>query len=131
MSRTNYKTNQKKLIVDFLKDKQDKHITIKDLEKYLNNNGKKVGLTTIYRCLENLLKEGVVNKYKLDNVSGACFQYVAKKCNHPHFVCDSCLEVFHMELFDILEFENKISAKYGFLIDPYKTMYYGKCNKCK
>ena len=54
----NYNTKQKDIILNSLK-KYDHEFTVKELYNDLNQE---IGLTTIYRYIDKLLKEEIINK---------------------------------------------------------------------
>ncbi len=56
-----YKTKQKELIINIIKS-INHEFTIKDIYNSLNN---KVGLTTIYRVIDNIVNENDISKRKL------------------------------------------------------------------
>ena len=58
MSRKVYNTRQKEMILEYL-EHLDKDFDTNDLYEGLN---KKVGLTTIYRLLDNLIEENKLEK---------------------------------------------------------------------
>ena len=67
-----YKTEQKKRIIKVLSE-NSKEISIKDIENKIKNNGDKIGLVTIYRCLDELEKDNIVIKKNTDK--GAVYIY--------------------------------------------------------
>lgn len=127
-----YKTKQKLEIVEYLKTVQDCHINVQQIFNYLNSINKPVGVTTIYRHLENLVAEGVVKKYLFDNNCAACFQYVSK-CSqkvHFHFKCNKCFKLIHFECEELINLHNHLLNSHNLNIDLSKTTYYGTCKSC-
>lgn len=134
MRKDTYKTSQKEMIIEFFKKNHNQHLTIKEVEYFLNQNQQKVGLTTIYRCVDKLVKEGILKKYIVDNNSSACFEYCNQKCDHKthiHLKCESCNSLIHLDCDEIAELETHILKNHHFKINPLKTVYYGTCAKCK
>ena len=58
MQREKYKTKQKEHILEIIKNK-NKEFTVKDIYQELN---KEIGMTTIYRLIDNLVEDGIINK---------------------------------------------------------------------
>ena len=52
-----YKTKQRVAILDFIESNKDREVTANDILVYLNKNDLKASQTTIYRYLDNLVKE--------------------------------------------------------------------------
>ena len=98
---------------------------------YLNKNDLKASQTTIYRYLDNLVKEGIIKKNYSEEKSSSCYQYVGKRCKeHYHLKCNNCGEIIHLDSEIFSSIEKKIIDRYGFKIDNIKTILYGTCNKC-
>lgn len=133
MRKESYKTTQKEMIIDFFKKNTNKHLTIKEVERYLNEKQQNVGLTTIYRCVDKLVKEGYLKKYIVDNNSSACFEYSDNSCcenSHFHLKCEKCNTLIHLDCSEIKELEIHMLKHHGFKINPLKTVYYGECKNC-
>lgn len=134
MRKDSYKTVQKEMIVDFFKSNPNQHLTIKEVERYLNSKQQNVGLTTIYRCVDKLVKENVLKKYIVDNNSSACFAYQNESCHekeHYHLKCDVCNTLYHLDCEVITSFQQHMLEHHGFEINPHRTVYYGTCKNCQ
>lgn len=124
-------TKQKQVLIKYLKENSNKHITIQDIYQELKNN---IGLTTIYRIINALTVEGCVIKIPLENGQGFCYQYNIKtiECNkHYHLICENCGDLVHFQTEKIKEIVNEASSKEDFAINKEKIVFYGKCNKCQ
>ena len=126
-----YKTKQRVAILDFIESNKDREVTANDILVYLNKNDLKASQTTIYRYLDNLVKEGIIKKNYSEEKSSSCYQYVGKRCKeHYHLKCNNCGEIIHLDSEIFYYIEKKIIDRYGFKIDNIKTILYGTCNKC-
>lgn len=126
-----YKTKQRVAILDFIESNKDREVTANDILVYLNKNDLKASQTTIYRYLDNLVKEGIIKKNYSEEQSSSCYQYVGKRCKeHYHLKCNNCGEIIHLDSEIFSSIEKKIIDRYGFKIDNIKTILYGTCNKC-
>lgn len=126
-----YKTKQRAAILDFIESNKDREVTANDILVYLNKNDLKASQTTIYRYLDNLVKEGIIKKNYSEEKSSSCYQYVGKRCKeHYHLKCNNCGEIIHLDSEIFSSIEKKIIDRYGFKIDNIKTILYGTCNKC-
>lgn len=129
----NYKTKQRQEIINYLKNIENSHITVQQISNYLKNSNKPVGITTIYRHLDTLVSEGIVKKYILDGVNGACFQYVEENKVLPihfHFKCNQCGELIHFDCEELERLHNHLLSEHQMNIDLSKTIYYGTCKSC-
>lgn len=126
-----YKTKQRVAILDFIESNKDREVTANDILVHLNKNDLKASQTTIYRYLDNLVKEGIIKKNYSEEKSSSCYQYVGKRCKeHYHLKCNNCGEIIHLDSEIFSSIEKKIIDRYGFKIDNIKTILYGTCNKC-
>ena len=75
MGNGGYKTRQREAILDYLIEHKDKHVTVNNISDHLEQEGARVGVTTIYRHLDKLFEQGLVRKYTVDGSTSACFQY--------------------------------------------------------
>ncbi len=128
-----YKTRQRQAILDYLILQQAGHLTAKEIAAHFAQSGSPVGLTTIYRRLEELERQGKVRRYYADGDS-ACFQLIDESggcCQHFHLKCERCGKLLHMEC-DYLEgVAHHIKAEHGFSVNPAKLLLYGVCADCQ
>ncbi len=127
-----YKTRQQAIIREYLQNKNEGYVTVSQIEKYLIDNDCSVGLTTIYRHLEQMEQDGIVTRLKVDGQPGACFQYIENDegDNCFYIKCESCGEVSKMECNHLSELYSHVEDDHHFKINTKKTVFYGKCKKC-
>ena len=129
-----YKTKQREYILAVLRGYGSQHVTAAELVRYLQDNGTPVGTATLYRNLEQMVSEGLVRKYILDEKSSACYQYVGdvpEACHrHFHLKCTRCGRLFHVDCTHLEELGAHLLEHHGFVIDHTKTVLYGTCQDC-
>ena len=134
MEKTAYKTKQQNLLFSYLEKTKGKHFTAEDVYSYFSKKEISIGIATIYRRLEKLVSEGQVQKYFIDEHSAACFEYSGNNCKqadqHFHLKCEQCLKLFHLECDDLKEVSEHLQSKHKFLLNPYRTVFYGICKTC-
>lgn len=125
-----YNTKQKELILSYIKQNADKHLTAEEIAAALKNDG--VGKTTVYRHLEKLCADGIVRKYLMSEGNSACYQYAENDGCHSHFhlKCVECGALIHLECKQLCNIEQHISDSHGFIVDSSRTVFYGKCREC-
>lgn len=126
-------TKQRELILNCLKQNSGKHLTIQEIENWINNAGEPVGTATIYRQLSKLLEQNVVRKFKLDGQTSACYQYVENRsvcCEHFHLICSKCSKTIHFQNEKLTRLFLEINKNNSFKIDFPKTIFYGTCENC-
>ena len=128
MSRNEtYKTRQKELVLDVIKNfKND--FTIKEIYEKLNQN---VGLTTIYRIVSKLVEEGKIKK-SIDYNNVVHYQYLDEcQCdNHFYLKCDKCGSITHVDCDCINDFTNHVLKNHSFKVDNVNIIIKGICKKC-
>ncbi len=133
MNNNKYKTKQREVILEFLKNNPSRHFTADDVFLKLKDTGKSVGKSTVYRYLEMLEKEGSVKKYIIDDTSSACYEYIndCSKCeNHFHLKCSDCGALIHIDCDFLDQLNEHVLEDHNFHIDNSRTVLYGQCNAC-
>ena len=62
MAGNGYATTSRKKILEYLMANSDRTVTVTDIDQYLKKHDNEVNITTIYRYLDKLAKEGTVMK---------------------------------------------------------------------
>ncbi len=134
-TRTKYRTRQKELLLSYLETVPGVHVTAADVCDHFRALGTSIGQSTVYRQLESLVAEGVLNKYVIDQNSPACFEYVgteghveAEVCFHCK--CEKCNRLIHMHCEELEEIEKHLLAEHRFRLNPLRTVFYGLCEQC-
>lgn len=129
-----YKTRQHGEIVAFLEQMKGKHVTANDVCCHFEKQGAKIGKATVYRQLDSLVESGVLNKYFIDENSGACFEFidVENDCHEEcyHCKCEKCGKLIHLACEEIGHLTGHIFEDHGFKINPHRTVFYGVCEAC-
>ena len=130
-----YKTRQHGLLLDYLKTVPGVHITASDVCSYFEENGATISKATIYRQLESLVDEGILNKYVLEPNSPACFEYVDENSHAGpdvcfHCKCEKCGKLIHLHCDELKEIQNHLYNEHRFRMDPIRTVFYGLCDEC-
>ena len=123
-----YNTKQKTEIIDLIKT-QTKEFTVKDIHSKLGDD---VGLTTIYRVIDKMLKENLLNK-NIDENNITHYQYL-KECheeNHFYLKCDRCKNIIHIDCDCIKELKEHILNKHNFILNTDKIIIGGICENCR
>ena len=130
--RGEYNTKQKRGILAFLKDHEFENFSVEDLVLHLEQDGEKIGRTTVYRYLEALAEQGSVRKYQ--NAQGMTqYQHVSDNgsCDrHFHMLCKNCGRLWHVDCEWMDSLEKHIQSAHGFTLDPRETMLVGICARC-
>ena len=130
--KSKYNTKQRERILKYLKENKDSNITADEIINYFKSTNDKIGKATVYRYLNNLVKENIVKKYMVENRNCSCYQYIEEQnCDsHYHLKCEKCNKIIHLECDEFKEVENHIAKEHDFELDSVKTVLYGICKEC-
>ena len=123
-----YKTEQRKILLDFLIKNKKKFISAEEILIFMKNNNQDVGLTTIYRFLKELENDNSVRIEIKEHTK--YFQYVENdNSNHMFLKCKKCGKSLDLGCHEVEELNHHINEEHKFKLDS-NTIIYGTCNKC-
>jgi Fe2+ or Zn2+ uptake regulation protein len=89
----------------------------------------KIAKSTIYRNIDALLSQNLIDKYHLTD-NEVYYRIKADKDEHRHFViCDDCKKVFNLPSCPIHEIETTMEEE-GFIIKKHQIEITGICKDC-
>lgn len=130
-NRDKYKTSNKQNIMSYIY-KYDSSFSAQELYSLMKNNNENIGLTTIYRYLDELVSKNKLKKfYNEKNV--AVYEYLSEcDCeNHFYLKCNCCDRTIHIDCEHIDIFSKHIKNEHDFLIDKNNLFISGICSECK
>lgn len=94
-----YRTKYKECIIEYMKNNEDHRLCAKDIYQALIEQGLNVNLVTVYRNLDKLSQQGLIQKHTLSEEDSVYYQYTREeKCNHHlHLLCKRCGKIAHLE----------------------------------
>ncbi len=133
MKKATRNTKQKKMIIEFLRNNPNIHLSIQDIKNGINDD---IGLTTIYRIINQLVETGEIIKQPLENTQGFCYQFNEKtdKCSeehHYHLICEECNKLEHYENKEISKINKDIEKDLNFKVNGQRIVFFGKCKECE
>lgn len=134
MPGSGYATISRKKILEFLKKNSDRTVAVADIDHYLKAQDCEVNITTIYRYLDKLAKDGTVIKYVAEKGNQAVYQYVelGHHCEeHLHLQCVKCGKIIHLECEFMDEISEHILKDHGFELQCKNSILYGMCSACQ
>ena len=134
MAGSSYATASRRKILEYLKNSNDHTVTAADVDEYLKKHDSEVNITTIYRYLDKLAKDGTVIKYVAEKGCQAAYQYVepGRGCEqHLHLKCVKCGKIIHLECHFMEEISHHIEESHGFTLQCKNSILYGVCKESK
>ena len=129
---SSYRTEQKKLLLDFLTKNKDRSFTIDEITAGIEADGAILARSTVYRLASRMASEGVLRRFVKSDSRSASYQLVScGHCDaHLHLKCVGCGKLFHMDEDISDELVSKIRACSAFSVDEEESVLYGKCSRC-
>lgn len=115
-----------------------KHLSAEEIYLSVHRLYPAVGLTTVYRTLELLVRLGIISKFDFgDGRSRYELTTSRQRKHHHHLICSRCGRV--IDYTDFIDEETEVfgkiervlSQKYNFKIHNHQLHFYGLCDKCQ
>lgn len=122
-------TNQKKIILDYLKNTKT-HPSAETVYSEIKKNLPQISQGTVYRILNDFKEKGVIQEIPL-----GISHYDGDVFSRAHFICQKCGKIF--DIFDVCRecrfIKRKLRRKKGKIgeINNYQMYFYGLCKKCQ
>ena len=120
-------SRQREKILDVL-TRNAVHPTADELLEFLQRENSNIGITTLYRNLNQLAEAGMIKK--IDGLEPSA-HFDHNTFNHYHFVCEECKKVYDVPSDIAPELINNVRMATGFEIKSHDIVFHGICNKCK
>ncbi|NOR15765.1 MAG: transcriptional repressor [Candidatus Aminicenantes bacterium] len=121
-----------------LLSRTSKHMSAKEIYSSLHRMYPGIGLTTVYRTLDLLVRMGLLHKFAF-GTGESRYEYRSdtKETHHHHLICTQCGKIVDYtdfvdeELELIKKTEKSLTTKHNFCITDHNIEFYGLCAKCK
>jgi Fur family ferric uptake transcriptional regulator len=105
------------------------HPNAEEIHRRLRAKKKPVGLATIYRTLNLLVRSGLVTAIDLGE-SHSHFEPDWNRISHGHLICLSCGRVQEFSHAEIQAAINRVGEEKGYLLDKFSIQVFGYCRDC-
>ncbi len=122
-----HRTRSQDRILDLLKQ-INRPISAQDLYLELRNSKQEMGLATVYRSLEALKLEGVVQGRTL--ASGESLYSSVKKDQH-HLTCLNCGKSTPIDECPVHTLESQLQDSHAFKVYYHTLEFFGLCDRCQ
>lgn len=121
------RTRSQELILNLLKT-LSRAMSAQDIYIELRNRSQSIGLATVYRSLEALKLEGVVQVRTL--ASGESLYSLVQQDKH-HLTCLQCGKSLLINECPVHELETQLHKSHKFKIFYHTLEFFGKCHQCQ
>lgn len=129
----NYQTKNKKRILEFVLAQKDTQFSANEVYQHFMVSNKPISIPTIYRQLDKLTEEGILQKYRTSESDTAFYYYVGEKAkDQPQTLmkCTACGQTVPLKCHTVEQMADHVWAQHHFHIDLENTTLYGKCAQC-
>lgn len=126
-----YNTEQKRMIIEFLKTHSQQHFSVDEITSAVCKDG--AGKSTVYRQVSKLLEAGIIRRFETKGKSSFVYQYADAHTDcdqHYHLKCVKCGRLIHMECSHLKEVEQHIVSEHNFFLGHSDSVLYGQCVSC-
>jgi Fur family ferric uptake transcriptional regulator len=127
MTETIRPTRQRQVVTDALDDLAEFR-SAQDIHAVLADRGEPVGLATVYRTLQLLVDNGVVDQ--LRNDAGEALYRRCSSGHHHHLVCRSCGRTVEVEGPTVERWADRVAGEHGFIDVAHTLEIFGTCPDC-
>lgn len=122
-------TRQRRAVTEILAS-LNTFASAQDIHKLLEEREYQVGLTTVYRTLQQLSNAGAVDK--LYDTNGEClYRSCAREDHHHHLVCTACRQTVEVDGDEVELWAQRLADKYGFKRTGHTAEVFGICSECQ
>lgn len=126
-----YNTEQKRRIIDFLKNNANRHFTAAEITAAVCDAN--LGKSTVYRLISKLFEAGVIRRFETAGIKSFVYQYAGEDhdCDsHFHLKCVKCGRLIHMHCEELTAVKKHIVEDHDFIIGSKRAVLYGECINC-
>lgn len=120
-------SKQREIILDTL-SKNAIHPTAEALLEFLKRDDSNVGMTTLYRNLNQLADAGLIKK--IDGLEPSA-HFDHNTFEHYHFICEKCKKVYDISSSVAPDLVKNTTEATGFDITSHDIVFHGICSECK
>ena len=121
-------TPRRLAILDILAD-EPVYLSPEEVWQKMRRKGRRVGLPTVYRNLDELAQNGVV--IKIVHPDRRLYYYFCPNdSHHHHFVCISCRKVEDLAFCGLDAIEKEVKRNLKGAVVSHILQVYGHCNAC-
>ncbi|RPJ02636.1 MAG: transcriptional repressor [Deltaproteobacteria bacterium] len=100
-----------------------------ELYHLLHKKKRKIGLTSIYRCLD--LFESLEIVFRVAGRPNVKYRLCESDHHHHHIVCKQCGKVVELNFCDISDWSKKVTECTGYEVTDHRLNFYGYCGNCR
>ena len=109
-------------------DRVEEFRTAQEIHASLHATGDKIGLATVYRTLQAMVDEDLVDQLRTDDG-----EQIFRRCStghHHHLVCRDCGRTVEVEGPAVERWADRVAVEHGFTDVSHTLELFGRCTEC-
>ena len=120
-------TWQKTAVLDELSNTEE-FVSAQELHQKISKSGKKLGLTTVYRALTEMVEQGAADSLSLSD--GEMRYRICTPEHHHHLICRVCGKTVEFDLPGFEELAQSVAKQNSFTELSHEIELFGICKDC-
>ena len=104
-------------------------LSSQEIYRCLLRKDQRIGLTSIYRCLDLFESLGIV--FKVGHRPQVKYRLCELEDHHHHIVCKTCGHVEELKFCDMPKWSKKVMESTGYEVTDHQLSFYGICRSCR
>jgi Fur family ferric uptake transcriptional regulator len=122
------RATRQRAAISALLEKLDDFRSAQDLHDELRRRGEGIGLTTVYRTLQQMAAAGLVDTLRTD--SGESVYRLCSAHHHHHLVCRACGSTVEVQGGQVEAWAAEVACEHGFSDVSHTIEIFGICADC-
>lgn len=120
-------TWQKTAVLEELSN-TDEFVSAQELHQKISQSGKKLGLTTVYRALTEMVEQGTADSLSISD--GEMRYRICTPEHHHHLICRVCGKTVEFDMPGFEELALEVAKANGFSEVSHEIELFGVCKDC-
>ena len=120
-------TWQKTAVLEQLSN-TDEFVSAQELHQKISQSGKKLGLTTVYRALTEMVEQGMADSLSISD--GEMRYRICTPEHHHHMICRLCGKTVEFDMPGFEELALEVAKANGFTELSHEIELFGVCKDC-
>ena len=120
-------TWQKTAVLEQLSN-TDGFVSAQELHQKISQSGKKLGLTTVYRALTEMIEQGMADSLSISD--GEMRYRICTPEHHNHLICRLCGKTVEFDMPGFEELALEVAKANGFTELSHEIELFGVCKDC-
>ena len=130
MSQPETRVTKQRLAVTEALSEVDDFATAQQLHRWLQDSEKKGSLATVYRLLQSMADDGLVDVLRSGD-GEARFRRCITEVHHHHLVCRVCSKTVEVMAPSVERWAARVAAEHDFSDPEHTVEIYGVCAECR